>query len=172
MAKRPKLPPISAGRVENFKKWLIAQGAEIQQPTNQYEILRFRAMGGNYEHSTGVVYQGKNGCSVNNEMVLDAYDCYRNGGKWEGKATGKRKKSPQMPKLSKQLVDRDGNECFYCGLEMPKDDMTREHLVAVNQGGPNRLENMVLSHKKCNLMAGNMAVIDKVKLREEMRRNQ
>jgi len=148
--------------MEKFKGWLIAQGAEMLQPTNEYEVLRFRCRKG-----TGVIYESKRGLSVSGPLVMDAYACMKEARAWEGK--GKPTKRVQGSFRKRQLLDRDGDNCFYCGKELG-DDMTVEHLVAVNQGGPDRLENLVLAHQRCNQEAGSMAVIEKINLRDRMRK--
>lgn len=146
--------------IEKFKSWLISQGAEILQPTNEFEILRFRSRKG-----TGVVYISKRGFSVSGQLVTDAYACMKEAKPWDGK--GKPTKRTQGSFRRRQLLDRDGDNCFYCGRELGA-DMTVEHLVSVNQGGPDRLENLVPAHQRCNQEAGNMAVMEKIKLRERL----
>ena len=151
---------MNAKEIDKFRGWLVAQGAEILQPTNEFEVLRFRARKG-----TGVIYTSKRGYSVSGPLVTDAYTCMKEAKPWDGK--GRPTKRAQGSFRKRQLLDRDGDCCFYCGRELG-DDMTVEHLVAVNQGGPDRLENLVLAHQQCNQEAGSMAVIEKIKLRERM----
>lgn len=153
---------LTAARVQNFSKWLSHEGAEILPLTNEYEVLRFRCRLG-----TGVIYQNSRGShSVSGPLVNDALEAFSAGRKWAGKA--KPKKRFGGSKRKRQLLDRDGDECFYCGGSL-ESDVTEEHLVAVNQGGPDRLENLVLAHFECNQEAGNLPVIEKVRLRERMR---
>ena len=71
--------------------------------------------------------------------------------------------------LTRTLINRDGELCFYCGLKMPLDDMTREHLLSVNSGGVNHIDNLALAHKLCNLKAGHLSVVEKVLLRDKLR---
>lgn len=132
-------------------------------PTNPYERIRFRSRQG-----VGVVYEGRRGFSVSSHLVSEAYDCFVNNKKWRGK--GKPTKRIGGSRRKRQLIDRDGNECFYCGNEFEPEDLTQEHLVAVVQNGPDRLENLVLACEPCNQEADKMPVIDKVKLRESKRR--
>lgn len=153
---------MEAKRIPKFKAWLESQGSEVMQPTNQYEVLRFRCRDG-----VGVIYQGKKGLSVNNDIVNEAWDCFTSRKSWKGKGKPSKRKNGSLYK--RQLLDRDGNECFYCGDPMENDEMTIEHILSVNQGGPMRLENLALAHKACNQLAGHMPVIEKIKLRENMR---
>lgn len=39
--------------------------------------------------------------------------------------------------------------CWWCGKEMGK-DVTIDHIVAINKGGPHSPRNIVLAHKSCN----------------------
>lgn len=147
--------------IPKFKSWLVSQGAEILPQTNEFEVIRFRCRIG-----TGVVYRNSKGKhSVSGPLVSDAYDAYKSCSKWVGK--GKPTKRLQGSKKKRELLDRDGDQCFYCGFPLGS-DITLEHLVAVNQGGPDRIENMVLAHERCNQEAGNLSVMDKVRLRERM----
>ncbi|MEX2964579.1 HNH endonuclease [Microbulbifer sp. TYP-18] len=153
---------LSERRINKFTKWLAAQGAEMLPTTNEYEVLRFRCSLG-----VGVIYRTKQGKhSVSGPLVTEALNAYSKGRKWAGK--GKSTKRTYCSRRKQQLLNRDGNECFYCGQPLGS-DVTEEHLVALNQGGPNRLENLVLAHKPCNLKAGNLPVMEKVRLREAMR---
>lgn len=69
----------------------------------------------------------------------------------------------------KTLRARDGNECFYCGRELGTHDVTLEHLLSEKDGGSMRLANLALAHKKCNELAADLAVVEKVLLRERVR---
>lgn len=155
---------IAENKIANFKAWLSCQGASILQPTNEFEVLRFQCKIG-----TGVIYKGKNGISVNSEMVNEAYGYFIDNtkGPWPGK--GKPTKRQAKSKHKIQLMMRDGNECFYCGQPFELAKLTQEHFVALILGGPDRLENKVLACWPCNQAAGNMSVIDKVKLRDKRR---
>lgn len=155
-------PSIPGKHIKQFSAWLTAQGCEIQPATNEFEVIRFRCQKG-----TGVVYNGKKGYTISSPMVYEAYECFVYGRQWAGK--GKPSKRTGGSKRTRQLIDRDGNRCFYCDKEMTVAEMTKEHLLSVNHGGADRLENMVLACQECNLKAGHLPVIDKVRLRDEMR---
>jgi len=147
-------------KIESFKGWLSSQGCELLPSTNEFELIRFRSKLG-----TGVVYTGRRGVSVSAPFVSEAFDCFTNAKKWRGK--GKPTKRCGGSKHKRQLIDRDGLCCFYCGNEFEPKDLTQEHLHAVTQGGSDRLENKVLACKPCNEEAGHLPIIDKVKLREK-----
>lgn len=146
--------------VGKFEEWLRSQGCEILPLTNEFELIRFRGKLG-----TGVLYRSKNGgMSVSSRMVFDALNCFNSAKKWHGK--GKPSKRSGGSKHKRELIDRDGLYCFYCGNEFLPKDLTQEHLHAVCQGGSDRIENKVLACKDCNDEAGIMPVIEKIKLRE------
>lgn len=76
---------------------------------------------------------------------------------------------PQLTPYKRVLAIRDGRECWYCGIDLPKDKLTIEHLVAVSDGGTHNIKNLVLACKPCNTEAGTLSVSDKVKMRERKR---
>lgn len=150
-------------RIPKFRRWLHSRGAEILEPTNPFELLRFKC-----KHGTGVVYSSKKkGISVSCAMVTQAYEAYLHAKPWDGRPSRGLAKNTSAAK--KQLVKRDGCECFYCGNEFGVEELTQEHLLSSVHGGTNRVENKVLACRHCNELAGNLPVIEKVKLREKMR---
>lgn len=155
---------IPSNKVKKFERWLTQMGSEILPPTSEFELIRF-----NCSLGVGVLYQGRKGISVSNQIVTVAIDCYLNNKAWEGKgAPGKRM---GMTKKQQQLLARDGGDCFYCGHQMSKSTISVEHVLSVLHNGPNRIENLVLAHKKCNELASHLSVIEKIKMRDELRGN-
>ena len=69
------------------------------------------------------------------------------------------------------MIRRDGDCCWYCGNSFGAGEfkMTCEHLVPLIHKGPDNLSNLVLAHEKCNQLAGNLSVAEKVTMRERMR---
>jgi hypothetical protein len=139
--------------IDNFKDWLILQGAEILPKTNEYESLRFKGK------EVGVVYtSGK----TSNNYTLNAVTCFLRKKKWNGKPINVGRK-PGYYKEKVKLIERDGTKCFYCDVEM-EEDITLEHLIPLVSGGKNTLSNMVLCHEKCNQEAGILTIIEKVRM--------
>lgn len=77
--------------------------------------------------------------------------------------TGRKGTPGSLRKKRSVLIQRDGNNCHYCGVEMlfPNGEdikgdrskprlMTIEHVVARAHGGPNAINNLVLACHKCN----------------------
>lgn len=143
---------------EAFKLWLAQQGAEVLAPTNQYEVVRFRARG-----AVHVVYFGKRGLTFG-PFAQDCYDAFRKGGVMNMGLKGTQRGIGA--KYRHALIERDGNNCFYCLDPMADDDASVEHLVSVHKGGPNHLDNMALAHRACNARVGNLPLVSKFKVRE------
>lgn len=64
--------------------------------------------------------------------------------------------------IREKLLKRDGNRCCYCGGAMElrtfspgehptPESVTIEHVVPFAQGGSNRLHNLKLAHRQCNM---------------------
>lgn len=88
---------------------------------------------------------------------------------------GRRRRTPQQyPTLQhwrravrKEIVERDGNACFYCNYHFNQDyPPTIEHLLAVSAGGSDNAANLVLACEICNKKAGSWPLIKKIKFRE------
>ena len=144
--------------IDNFRDWLILQGAEILPKTNEYESLRFKGK------EVGVVYtSGK----TSNKYTLTAVTCFLKKKVWNGKPVNVGRK-PGYRKEKIKLLERDGSNCFYCGKPL-NEDITLEHLLALVSGGKNILSNMVLCHEKCNQEAGILTIVEKVKMAIKLR---
>jgi 5-methylcytosine-specific restriction endonuclease McrA len=59
---------------------------------------------------------------------------------------------------------------FFCDHPFTEDrPATLEHLLSIAHGGNNHLSNLALAHGECNLRAANLSVVEKAKLRDELR---
>ncbi|MDP9652049.1 HNH endonuclease [Paraburkholderia caledonica] len=153
-------------RRAKFEAFLTERGAQILQPTNEWELLRFKTSRG-----TSVVYcNAKGGITPTGESDK-AWAAFEKNGAWRGapapkkRQTGREKTLP----LFNALLKRDGAGCFYCGGDTSEEDRSLEHLVAIAHGGPNHLSNLVLAHRKCNSQAGHLSVMEKIRARETNR---
>jgi hypothetical protein len=143
-----------------FEIWLQNNGAEILPTTNEHEEIRFKGS------EIGVKYKsGK----YSNEYAKNAFHCYQNGLKWDGRPINIGRKNSYI-KEKKALIIRDGMCCFYCRKPL-NDDITVEHLVSLVSGGPNTLGNMVLAHEACNNEMGNKTIVQKVERAVQARIN-
>lgn len=152
------IPRFQGQKLEPFREWLVSRGAELLPTTNEWEVLRFRCL-----HGTGVIYQNSRGhYKFSGPVAIDAYRAFATGKPWDGHGK-KSRLSKGARRRKQQLLIRDGDECFYCGQPMGT-DITEEHLLSHNQGGSYRLENLALAHGRCNQQAGNLPIVEKVKL--------
>jgi hypothetical protein len=156
------------------KTRLIAAGAEVLQPSNVWEVLRFRSSVG-----VGVVYRNKSDKLTANEHALEAFALLNK----PGKALLCPAPVQQVAKTSKSrqhqlaaVIERDGPSCFYCTtplkLGAPQGDPlhpTREHLVPTNQGGPDNIANIFASCEPCNREAGHKSAPEKIAMRDRKR---
>lgn len=156
---------ISESKVKKLGNWIRNQGGEILPSTNQYEVLRAKTNKG-----TLVVYTNKSKTSFkpSDKKLFDSLHKSMCSGKGNKDLSGRKVKNRPKGK-KKLLMIRDGNCCFYCGERMCYESMTVEHLLSIVHGGSNRLENLVLAHRRCNGLAGDLSVFEKVQLREKMR---
>ncbi len=148
-------------QIKDLRKFVKERGAEILKNTNEYELLRFKS-----KNITGIVYTTKNSKWTFTGEAKNAWDCMKNKKPWEGE--NKKKRKP-MSVLHKSILERDGDNCFYCSKEL-LEDATIEHLLSVNCGGNNHINNLVLSHYECNKKAGHKSIIEKVLLRDKLTR--
>lgn len=155
---------MDAKKAARFREWLSRCGAEVLMATNPYELARFIAHGG-----THIVYMNTKGrisaCGFA-KVALEGF----NSGKTVDMGFVFTQRSSNA-KRKAVLIQRDGRDCFYCGLPMTDEDMTVEHLVALTKGGSNHLENLALAHEKCNIKAGNLSLLRKIQLRDDMRKS-
>lgn len=153
-------------RREKFEAFLTARGAQILQPTNQWEVLRFKTSRG-----TSVVYcNAKGGITPTGECVK-AWEAFEDCSPWRGSPAPKKRQTGREKTLPlfNALIKRDGKACFFCGADTDEDDRSLEHLVPIAHGGPNHLSNLVLAHRKCNSDAGHRSAMEKIRTRESMR---
>lgn len=157
-----------------FASWLAANGAEIGIPTNQYEVIRYKAhAGGRNRATTHIVYAKENGLltftGASQMHYLSFIDdlpmrCGREQ-TGKGQPTGA---FSRAVKARAKLLERDGPNCWYCGTAMG-DDMTLEHLIPKAKGGVNNLVNCALAHQRCNVAAAALPLADKMALRIKLR---
>jgi len=143
-------------KVDKFKSFLKSSGAEILEPTNPYEVVRFRTKNG-----VSVVYTGKRGYSFTGE-AKEALDAMEKKNVWTIISSGLKEKREKL----KLLIERDGLECFFCTKETTEDSRTIEHLLSVSSGGNNNMANLVLACKDCNIAVGDMPIIDKIRYKD------
>ena len=147
---------------EAFDAWVSRNGGEVLAVTNSYEVARFRAFG-----QPMVVYTSTNGRrrSFSCPKAGEIFAAYENGVDVAlGVKTAYR--GPRKSEVN-AILERDGKECFYCGVSLSdKIPPTIEHMVARNHGGPDHISNKFLSCQKCNTKAGHLSAPEKIRIRE------
>jgi 5-methylcytosine-specific restriction endonuclease McrA len=58
-----------------------------------------------------------------------------------------------------ELVERVGCLCTYCGAEVPLQEMTMDHIVALKNGGPHALHNITPACAGCNISKLNRVLL-------------
>ena len=147
-------------KVDKFKTYLIASGAEVLEPTNPYELVRFRTING-----VSIVYQDKKGNVTFTNESQDAYDRMLHKTPWTIEPRGLVQKRYALM----AIVKRDGIACFFCGKDTTDENRSIEHLLSVSRGGNNNPANLALACAPCNLAAGDMDIVAKIKYRETLR---
>lgn len=71
--------------------------------------------------------------------------------------------------LTERLVERDGPDCWYCGIETTPETRTIEHLLAQAHGGNDEMANLCIACEPCNLVAAALDIVAKVARRDEFR---
>lgn len=147
-------------RQEKFKSWLIKQGATLLDPTNEYELIRFRT-----ENGVSVIYTGKRGITFTGESE-QAYNKFASGKQW--KTVSRRRKQLRAKKA--RLAARDGKRCFAHGEKMNFDDLTIEHLLNFSHGGSDHESNLALVCEPCGTKLGSLPITKKIELMQKLRR--
>lgn len=144
-----------------FCSFLIENGAKILDPTNPWEVLRYKLEGA----GTVVIYKKASGALNIPQTAQEHLSCFEKGRAIERKERpGKRHKE----QLIERLLDRDGPNCCICGKPLG-DDITIEHWVSIKDGGNNSLANLGLAHEACNQAVDSKPVVEKVRIAMGMR---
>ena len=141
-----------------FRSFIVARGSEVLALTNPYEVERFTTPDG-----VGVIYKDKSGRLSWVGGAKEAFSAYASGATWRAVAKGKRLLSGRSGAVIRAILERDGSDCFYCGKPLG-DDMTKEHMFSVTQGGTSHIGNLVLAHDRCNKDVGHLSVAEKCRV--------
>jgi hypothetical protein len=139
-----------------FRDWLSGAGAQVLEPTNEWELIRFKAGA-----TTSIIYRNKVGGVTYSGAAKEAWDAFKSGAPWRAiRPTTRRGMSPVI----RTIRERDGDLCFYCQRTVGPDNESVEHLVSITHQGPNHISNLFLAHKGCNARAGHMSAPEKIRL--------
>ena len=150
--------PVTASRfnVDAFSEWIDAQGWPRAGTTNEWEILRYKSVGG-----WNIVYRTKKGGITWTGNSREDYRAFLAKPK-RHTLTGNQRKA-----IREKLFTRDGCACWYCIEFFTESDFaTIEHLVPQSDGGGHQLANLVLAHESCNQLADSAPLARKIELRD------
>ena len=133
---------------DGFQEWLEANGGELRAPTNEWEVLRYRK-----DRVIHVIYKNKKGALNYQGKSRDHYKAFLGSDDLAVADPINRVDTVghiRRKKIVRQLVERDGKLCWFCGeffgVERQKDRLSVEHLLPRSKGGNNGLANLVLAH--------------------------
>ena len=63
-----------------------------------------------------------------------------------------------IPKELKEKVDSEF--CYYCGRKLNSVNKTFDHIIPVNKGGEDKIDNLVCSCADCNQVKNNMTLFE------------
>lgn len=150
---------MTAELAKRLCEFLEVGGAEILPITNPFELARFKTVNG-----VCVIYQNKKGVlSYSNDHAKVAASHFLDGKAW---SADKKHHRVQRQSVEAKLLARDGHTCFYCQADFSAETPpTLEHILSITHGGTNNLANLCLACEPCNVAAGNLPIVEKLKLR-------
>lgn len=150
-------------RLNAFRKWLEAAGAQLLIATNPYEVIRFRSSNG-----VSILHKRNDDMYTLTGEMPTAWNAFCTGKGWDSGVVVVKSRPKKTDVLIETLLARDGNRCFYCHQGFEEDNYTIEHLLSRAHGGSNHISNLVLAHEECNKRVGHMSISEKVKHRESL----
>jgi hypothetical protein len=161
-------------KAAEFAAYLAQNGAEIGVPTNAYEVIRYKAFWqGSAYAMTHIVYSKDSGLLTYTGGTREHYEAFMHGDPLpDAPATLDERKARRVKNTAgvrKQLRQRDGDNCWFCGDALELAPHNIEHLINISDGGTNALANLVLAHTDCNTKAGNKTLAQKLELRAALR---
>lgn len=144
-------------RLPAFREWLIAHGASMLEPTNEWELARFSG-----DNGTSIAYTSKRGTVTFTGDAGDAWRAFISGAEFRALTPTKRKRVSGSPTI-RALRRRDGNLCFFCQRYVSEENQTVEHIVPIVHGGPNHMSNYALAHRACNEKQGHKDAVAKIR---------
>jgi hypothetical protein len=151
------------GHFKTFDDYLNWIGAEILEKTNPYEVSRFVA-----NQIVCVIYHGKRGLTFSSQEALKVLEAYNRKQKINVAGT---KRIRLEKEIKEKIRRRDGNMCFYTGVELTEETESIEHLIPVSKGGKNNLDNLVLCTKQINYEMADKPLIEKIRIRDKLLHN-
>jgi hypothetical protein len=66
----------------------------------------------------------------------------------------KESKRARAQRFRATVIERDGLVCHICGTDVEPHDVHIDHVLAIAKGGDSELDNLRVSHSRCNLRKG------------------
>lgn len=142
-----------------FKSWLVANGLQVLEPTNEWELARFTSPEG-----VAIVYRKANNYTSKwTGGAADLFEAWRKGKAFEHalKTNRTKRRDKRRAELINRIAKRDGWTCMFCGDPLTLETATIEHVVALATKGREHVANMTLACEKHNKEAGCMSVREK-----------
>lgn len=153
------VPLMSDEELGVYRDYLANKGAQILPAKDGWELVRYKFDGSEIEYA---LYR----TSTSNIVSDNAAGCHYVDYLRDIKPLPHRRPIMVHKRIVvAQLLARDGKGCCYCDEPLGT-DVTLEHFLSLAHGGNNTLENMALAHSHCNMAASNLAVVQKLRLRE------
>ncbi|MBY0483472.1 hypothetical protein [Nitrosomonas sp.] len=74
--------------IPKFREWLSERGAQVLEPTNEWELIRFKS-----GQETSVIYKNKAGALTFVGISKEAFEKFRINGDWRAVPATKRRKN-------------------------------------------------------------------------------
>lgn len=144
--------------LEDFQDFLTEHGAVVIEPSNPWEVIRFKTVNG-----VSVIYQKKTGALTFTGEGKEAYTAFKLAKPWRAVNV----KRQNLKHKKQRLQERDGRGCFFCQIDPGLDKLTIEHLLNLSQGGTNNENNLCLACEPCNTAIGNWPLTKKMLWRDQ-----
>jgi 5-methylcytosine-specific restriction endonuclease McrA len=57
-------------------------------------------------------------------------------------------------RLRNIIIERDGQRCVYCGVDLELNEIHIDHVIPESKGGPTNIQNLQVTCRKCNTEKG------------------
>lgn len=148
---------MTQSNISKFKRFLNKSGAILLDPTNEWEVVRFKTD----DETISVMYGNSKGRPPKfTGYAREAYNAFVGNYTW--KAVNRTRQ--QLTKRKASLAARDGRRCFACLKSFELDKLTIEHILSFSHGGTDNENNLCLLDKEHNELLGNLPITEKIEI--------
>lgn len=165
-----------------LRNWFVKNHGSLLPPTSEWEIYRVETSFGvlvGYRNRAG---KANHPAIMHERKFLEFYEKKQPVPSLARTEPKQRFHSRKQQKKILAVMNRDGEDCFYCGLHLrrpyaPGDAQasrpipTIEHFLSTSKGGPDNIHNSLIACKECNGEADSMSIIKKIEFRNRKRAN-